>query len=142
MSQSWHYQIRISLTDDYAILARRDPGNPALKPLTDVLNRHRATLRCQLDAFAGYVAEAELKGLDKFPLYKWTKATLDDPEKVAKHSRSFALHVHGSEVYAESTADALASDLRPLTGGAIVTLLSKHDTNPTHNLPVPLEYRL
>jgi hypothetical protein len=141
MSEPWQYQIRVNLTDDYAILARRDPSNPALRPLTDVLNRHHATLRCQLDAFAGYVAEAELEGPDKFPLYKWTKATLEDPEKVAKHSRSFTLHVHGNEVYPEDSADALAADLRSLAGGPIVIRLSKHDTNPSNNLPVPPKYR-
>src|SRR3954469_6750573 len=136
MSEPWQYQIRVNLADDYAILARRDPGNPALKPLTDILNQHHATLRCELDAFAAYVTEAEAKGPDKFPLYKWTKATLEDPKKVAKHSRSFTLHVCGQEVYPEDTADALAADLRPLAGGTIVVQVSKHDTNPSSNLPV------
>ncbi|PPQ29358.1 hypothetical protein [Rhodopila globiformis] len=141
MSAPWQYQIRVNLTDDHAGLARSDPGNLALKPLTEILNRHHATLKCQLDAFAAYVAEAEKEGADEFPLYKWTKATLDDPEKTAKHSRSFTLHVRGHEVYPEDTADALAADLRPLAGGAIVARLSKHDTNPANNLPIPPEYR-
>ena len=28
MSEPWQYQIQVNLTDDYAILARRDPRNP------------------------------------------------------------------------------------------------------------------
>jgi hypothetical protein len=141
MSTPWQYQIRVNLNDEYAELARNDPGNLALKALTDILNRHHATLKCQLDAFIQYVAEAEEEGVDKFPLYKWTKATLEDPEKRAKHSRSFTLHVRGYEVYPEDTADALAADLKPLVGGPFVTRLSKHDTNPANNLPIPAEYR-
>jgi len=74
MSEPWHYQIRVNLNDEFAELARNDPGNCALKPLADILNRHHATLKSQLDAFTQYVTEAEKEGSEKFPLYKWTKA--------------------------------------------------------------------
>ena len=56
---------------------------------------------CQFDAFAGYVAEAERQGVDGYPLYAWTKATIEDPAKKAKHLKSFALHVNGQEVYSK-----------------------------------------
>lgn len=141
MSEPWQYQIRVNLNDEFAELVRANPGNLALKPLTDVLDKHHATLKCQLDAFAQYVAEAEEEGAEKFPLYKWTKSTLEDPEKRAKHSKSFTLHIRGHEVYPEETADALASDLQPFVGGSCVTRLTKHDTNPANNLPIPPEYR-
>jgi hypothetical protein len=141
MSAPWQYQIRVNLNDEFVELARTDPGNLALKPLTDVLNRHHATLKCQLDAFSQYVEEAEKEGAEKFPLYKWTKATLEDPEKRAKHSRSFTLHVRGHEVYPEDTADALAAELQPLVGGPFVARLSKHDTNPANNPQIPPEHR-
>jgi len=141
MSEPWQYQIRVNLNDEFAELARTDPGNLALKPLTEILNRHGATLKCQLDAFSQYVAEAEKEGAEEFPLYKWTKATLEDPEKRAKHGRSFTLHVRGYEVYPEDIADALAADVQPLVGGPFVTRLSKHDTNPANNLPIPPSYR-
>jgi hypothetical protein len=45
----------------------------------------------QFDAFQNYVAEAEKEGPERFPLYKWTKATIEDPTKRAKHIKTFAL---------------------------------------------------
>jgi hypothetical protein len=122
-------------------MARTDPEAPALRPLRDVLKKHDATLVSQLDAFQDYVAEAEREGPQNFPLYKWTKATIDDPEKRLKHKRAFAVRVSGAEVYAEETADALEAALRPLVGGGLVARLSRHDTNPANNLALPAEYR-
>jgi len=141
MSNQWEYQVRVNLADAFAEVARSDPGNPAVKPLTDILTKHRATLKNQFDAFAEYVAEAEKHGAEHFPLYKWTKATIEDPEKKAKHVKSFTLYVDGNEVYAKELADALESDLQPLVGGALITRLSKHDTNPANNPQAPAHLR-
>ena len=141
MSEAWQYQVRIDLADQLAEVARRDPGNPALAPLPDILARHGATLKCQFDAFAGYVAEAEWHGIEQYPLYKWTKATIENPAKKAKYLKSFTLYVEGHEVYAKNKADALESDLQPLVGGKLVTRLSKHDTNPANNPQPPARYR-
>jgi hypothetical protein len=135
------YQLRIYLTDAFAEVARSDPGDPSLNPLSNILERHDATAVCQFDAFAHYVAEAERQGVDKFPLYRWTRATIEDPEKKAKHTRAFALHVGGSEVYAKDAADALEADLQPLVGGPLIARLSRHDTNPANNPQMPVEYR-
>jgi hypothetical protein len=141
MTETWAYQIRIYLSDTMAEATRSDPENPALKPLAAILARHDAVLKCQFDAFAAYVAEAERDGVDRFPLYRWTKATLDDPAKRAKHRQAFAIRVGGDEVYASAVADALEADLRPLVDGATITRLSRHDTNPANNLPIPNEFR-
>ena len=141
MSEQWQYQLRVYLSDELAEMARKDRGHSTLKPLTDILNKHHAILISQFDAFENYVAEAEKEGPGSFPLYKWTKATVDDPAKRAKHIKTFALHVSGNEVYAKEAADALEADLQPLVGGELVTRMSKHDTNPANNLQVPPEYR-
>ncbi len=141
MSDQWEYQIRIFLSDDCAEVARWDPDDPAIKPIADVLSKHHATMKCQFDAFAGYVAEAEKQGAENFPLYEWTKATIQDPAKKAKYTRSFTLYVDGSEVYARQKADALESDLQPLVGGKLVTRMSKHDTNPANSPQPPARYR-
>jgi hypothetical protein len=141
MSDQWQYQIRIYLGDESAEAARRTPDSPALKPLNDVLSRHRATMKCQFDAFADYVAEAERQGTAGFPLYAWTKATIEDPAKEAKYSKVFTIYVEGDEVYAKDKADALEADLQPLVGGALITRLSKHDTNPANNPQVPERFR-
>ena len=140
MSAQWDYQIRIDLPDEFAETARQDPGNPALGPLADVLARHRATMKCQFDAFADYVAEAEQQGTEGYPLYAWTRATIENPEKKAKYLKSFTLHVDGKEVYAKPLADAVEAALQPLVG-KVITRLSKHDTNPANNPQVPAEYR-
>jgi len=141
MRERWQYQLRLYLDEGVAETARRDPGSPALHALKSVLDQHGATLASQLDAFEAYVAQAERDGPDSYPLYKWTKATLDDPEKRLKHLQAFALRIAGNEVYPRDAADALEADLRPLVGGGLVTRLTRHDTNPANNLPVPSEYR-
>ena len=141
MSEQWQYQLRIYLDDELAEVARRDRSDAVFQPLTDILNRHQATLVSQFDAFENYVAEAEQHGPEGYPLYKWTKATVDNPGQRAKHIKTFALHVGGNEVYAKEAADALEADLQPLVGGEVVTRMSKHDTNPANNLQVPAEYR-
>jgi hypothetical protein len=141
MGDEWQYQVRIDLTDELADLARRDPANPALDPLPAILARHKASMRSQFDAFADYVAEAERHGLETYPLYHWTKATIDNPAKKAKYQKSFTLYVDGDEIYAKDKADALEADLQPLVGKGLVTRLAKHDTNPANNPQPPARYR-
>lgn len=141
MSEEWDYQIRLTISDEFAEIARVDPQNPALAPIGEILARRHAALRNQFDAFADYVAEAEKQGVEHFPLYKWTKATIEDPLKKAKHVKSFSIHVNGEEVYPKAAADALEADLSPLVGGGVVEKLSKHDTNPANNPQAPAHLR-
>jgi hypothetical protein len=141
MSDQWQYQVRIDLANEAAEMARRDPGDPALAPLPDILRRHDATMKSQFDAFAGYVAEAEQHGVERYPLYQWTKDTIENPAKQAKYLKSFTLYVGGNEVYAKDRADALEAELEPLVGGGLVTRLAKHDTNPANNPQPPARYR-
>ena len=98
--------------------------------LRDILAAHDAALVCQYDAFAGYCAEAEARGVEHYPLYAWTKAVIADAAKRAKYEKSFSLHVGGAEVYAKETADALEAALAPLVGAGVVTRLAK-GTTPT-----------
>ena len=141
MDAEWQHQLRIYLPDELADVARTDREAPALQPLADTLKEHHATLVSQLDAFESYVAEAEREGPENFPLYRWTKATVEDPAKRLKHKKAFALRVSGQEVYAKETADAIEAALRPLVGGGLVERMSRHDTNPANNPAVPAEYR-
>jgi hypothetical protein len=141
MSSQWDYQIRIYLADRFADLARRDPADPAIKPLTDILAKHNTLMKSQYDAFADYVAEAEKNGLDHYPLYKWTKVTIENPEKKEKYLKSFTLYAEGKEVYAKEIAEALEKDLQPLVGGELITRMSKHDTNPANNPQPPAHLR-
>jgi hypothetical protein len=142
MNDEWQYQVRIDLADEPAAVARRDPTDPtALAPLPEILSRHRATMKSQYDAFAGYVAEAEREGIERYPLYHWTKATIENLAKKEKYQKSFTLYIDGEEVYAKDKADALEADLKPLLGGGLITRLAKHDTNPANNPQPPARYR-
>ena len=83
------------------------------------------------------VAAAEERGVENYPLYEWTKTTIENPAKKEKYLKSFALYVDGREVYAKEIADALAADLQPLARSGLITRLSKYDTNPANNPQPP-----
>src|SRR5512144_124697 len=137
MSQEWQYQVRIDLPAAAAELARRDPDAPELRPLDAILARHQATLICQFDAFAGYVAEAERKGVGHYPLYEWTKKTIENPEKKVKYLQVFTFYIEGDEVYPKAQAEALVADLQPLVDAGLITRVAQYDTNPANNPQPP-----
>ena len=140
-ARQWLYQIRLELADEAARAARGGGGGAGLAALQAVLARHDASLVCQYDAFAEYCAEAERRGVALYPLYAWTRATVENPAKKAKYLRSFSLRVVGEEVYDRDRADALEAALRPLAGGPAVRRIAKHDTNPANNPQPPEKYR-
>ena len=137
----WLHQIRVVLEAAAAEAARRGGGHPALEPVRAILARHDAALVCQYDAFVAYCEEAERRGVDADPLYAWTKATIERPEKKARYVRSFSIHVGGEEVYAGDRADALQAALEPLVGGGAVAGIARHDTDPENNPQPPARYR-
>lgn len=139
-SAEWQYQVRLYLADDAAAMARSHPHDPSLAALNQVLERHKAALKCQYDAFADYVAAADAEGIENYPLAEWTRATIEDPIKKAKYIKAFTVYI-GGEVYEKSLADALEADLAPLVGGDLVTQMTKHDTNPANNPQMPERFR-
>jgi hypothetical protein len=141
MADQWKYQIRIYLTDELSETARHDDRAEAIRPIMGVLAKHRATMKSQLDAFADYVREAERHGTESYPLYEWTKETIEDPEKKTKHLRAFAVRVAGEELYDKDMADALEAELQPLVRDGLITRLSKHDNNPVNTMPIPDRFR-
>jgi hypothetical protein len=141
MSTDWKYQIRVYLSEELSEAVRVDPGSQRLKPLLDVLAKHRAKLKCQFDLFADYVAEAERMGVEDYHLYEWTKATIEDPLKKAKYLEVFSLYVDDEEVYSKDIADALESDLMPFVRSGQIKKLSKHDSNPENNPQPPSRTR-
>lgn len=137
MSNELKYQLRLTLSDQFAEVARSNPGDPSISSLTAILRKYDATLKCQFDAFAEYVREAEANGADNYHLYEWTKKTIDDPVKQAKYTKSFSLYVGGNEVYEKDSADDLEAELKPLVGGPIVVKMFRYDTDPAHNPQPP-----
>lgn len=141
MSGQWQYQLRIDVVDEHTEALRTQSDRPALQPLAAILRRHGATAKCQLDAFVGYVDEAEREGIDRYPLYEWTKATVEDPAKKAKYLKSFTLYVDGEQLYPKEVADALEAEVRPLVGGGVITRIWKYDSNPANNPQPPARDR-
>ena len=141
MREDWKYQLRVVLSDASAADARQGKETVELQPLIDILNRHNATLLCQYDAFAGYVAEAERNGTENYHLYEWTKDTIENPLKQAKYKTNFTLYVDGAEVYEKAKADPLEAEIQPLVGAGVVLSMAKHDTNPANNPQMPEKYR-
>jgi hypothetical protein len=138
MENTWQCQLRITVSDERAAALRADPLSKTYAPLHDVLLRHRASLKCQFDAFADYVREAENARPEQYPLYEWTRQTIEDPDKKAKYLRSFTVYVAGDEVYRKDIADAIEAALSALVGGGGIERVVKYDTNPANN-PQPPE---
>ena len=85
MTSQWQYQVRFDVNDSAtAESVRRKLRDPILAPLFDILAQHRAALKCQFDAFAEYVAAAEEHGVENYPLYHWTKATIRESGEEGK----------------------------------------------------------
>jgi hypothetical protein len=141
MSEHWQYQIRFKLSPENATLVHSGEIPAFFDQITRILERHNASAICQYNAFAGYVAEAEKYGVDEYPLYKWTKATIENSEKKAKHLTSFAVYVKDAQVYSKDQAEAIENDLRQfLISGELVDL-TKHDSNPQNNPQPPAHLR-
>ena len=121
MTAQWQYQVRFDLNDSAAAeLIRKELPDPALARLLEVLAEHRAVPKCQFDAFAEYVAAAEEQGVENYPLYQWTKATIENPAKKEKYLKSFTLYVDGKDVYTKEIADALEADLQSLVNSGLI----------------------
>jgi hypothetical protein len=132
------YQVRFDVSHSaVAESVRQRARDRGLAPLFDILGAHRAVPKCQFDAFAEYVAAAEEHGTEGYPLYAWTKATIEDPAKKEKYLKSFTLYVDEQEVYAKEIADALEVDLQPLATAGLISRISKYDTNPANNPQPP-----
>src|SRR6516162_1967749 len=134
MNDDLKFQLRLTLRDEFAQVARDDPADPSISMLANILSRYDAVMKCQ---FADYVSEAEANGVENYHLYEWTKKTIDDPAKKAKYVKSFTLYVGGEEVYEKDQADALEAELKPLVGGPIVAKMFRYDTDPAHNPQPP-----
>jgi hypothetical protein len=138
VTSQWQYQVRFDVNDPAtAESIRRKVDDAALAQLFEILASHRAAAKCQFDAFAEYVAAAEEHGVENYPLYQWTKTTIENAAKKEKYLKSFALHVEDQEVYAKDIADSLEADLQPFAISGLITRLSKYDTNPANNPQPP-----
>lgn len=138
MEPTWQFQLRITVSPELANDLHTDPAGASHAELRDVLRKHNATLKCQFDAFAGYVSEAEMQGPENYPLYQWTRQTIENPEKKAKYLQSFTVYVDGDEIYGEEVADVMEAELLILASEDGIKTVARFDTNPANN-PQPPE---
>jgi hypothetical protein len=137
MNTPLQFQLRITASQELAQSLREDPAADAHAELHEILQQHNATLKCQFDAFADYVSEAERLGTEHYPLYQWTRQTIENPEKKAKYMLSFTVYVNGDEVYDKDVADAIESELMRVADTCGMTRVSRFDTNPANNPQPP-----
>jgi hypothetical protein len=137
MSSPLQFQLRITASRELADALRADPSCASYVALRELLHTHRATLKCQFDAFADYVSEAERMGTRNYPLYEWTRQTIENLEKKAKYLQSFTIYVNGAEVYDADVADALEAGLSKLVDPRGILRVSRFDTNPANNPQPP-----
>jgi hypothetical protein len=57
MRDELKYQLRLTLRDPFVDVARNHPDDPSIAPLTQVLQRHDAVLKCQHDGARALVAD-------------------------------------------------------------------------------------
>ncbi|CAE6732330.1 hypothetical protein R69927_02369 [Paraburkholderia domus] len=137
MEPTWQFQLRITVSPALANDLRADLASTSHAALRDVLRRHNATLKCQFDAFADYVREAEKQGPENYPLYQWTRQTIENPEKKAKYLQSFTVYVNGDEIYGQEIADVMEAELRTLISNDGIESVARFDTNPANNPQPP-----
>jgi hypothetical protein len=97
-----------------------------------------AELVCQYDAFFDYCVEAEENNVDDYPLYKWTKAVIADPDKTAKYRSNFTVYIDGEQLYSLEVANTIYSRLENLP---FIDSIKMHDNNPANNPQIPDEYK-
>ena len=137
MAETWQFQVRITVAPGLADALRTGSPYEGRDLLEAVLREYNAALKCQFDAFAGYVEEAEREGRERYPLYQWTKDTIGNPGKKAKYLKSFTVYVRGEAVYDSETADALYARFSALADQVGIENVSRFDSNPANNPQPP-----
>jgi len=137
MSDQWLYQIRIRVDEETSSNLRHNKSSSAAKLLNSLAEKHGTQLVCTYDAFVGYCNEAEKNGVEDYPLYNWTKQTIENPQKKEKHLKSFAFYRNNDQVYEKVLADKIYSQLLPLAENGTIDEVKLIDSNPANNPQPP-----
>jgi hypothetical protein len=137
MEGNWKFQLRVNVSAPLAAALRGDPSCAAHAALHDVLKRHGASMMCQYDAFAEYVEEAQRFGPEKYPLYEWTRDTIENPEKKARYLETFTVYVGDEAIYDRQITDSLQAELSALVDLEEIRSIARFDTNPANNPQPP-----
>ena len=132
----WMYQIRIVVTSELSADLRALRSSASAKAISKIAADNAMEPVCTFDAFQAYCDEAEKHELHEFPLYHWTKSTVDDPVKKEKHHKSFAFYLGNEQVYHKALADKLYDDLMSLKLEDVLDI-KLINSNPTNNPQPP-----
>ncbi len=137
MSEDWLYQIRIRVNDEMSSNLRKNKPSGSARQIKSLAKKHGTTLVCTYDAFADYCREAESNSVEDYPLYAWTKQTIENPEKKQKHLKSFAFYRNDDQVYEKALAETIYSELLPLADNGTIDEVKLIDSNPVNNPQPP-----
>ena len=133
----WLYQVRIRVSENLSESLRSGNHTDLAQKLDKISNDHGMSLVCTYDAFKGYCDEAEENGVDKYALYEWTKSTIENPEKKAKHLKSFAFYRGFEQIYDKELALSLEKNLEKLGISDDLLEIKVIDSNPANNPQPP-----
>ncbi|MCH2630422.1 MAG: hypothetical protein MKZ89_08240 [Nisaea sp.] len=137
MSEDWLYQIRIRVNDEMSSNLRKNKPSGLARQIKSLARKHGTTLVCTYDAFVDYCREAESNSVEDYPLYAWTKQTIENPEKKQKHLKSFAFYRNNDQVYERALAETIYSELLPLADNGTIDEVKLIDSNPANNPQPP-----
>ncbi|MDB9762293.1 hypothetical protein OAC06_05705 [Alphaproteobacteria bacterium] len=140
MNNDWLYQVRVYFSLNFVNLYNSNKSSDLKTKLLQILQKNNADLLSQYDGFMGYVLEAEKNGIDNYPLYQWTKDSLENSGKTEKYRTSYTIYVNNEEVYSKEEADNLEKNLKLIIDKVSILRISKHDTNPANNPQPPSKY--
>ena len=133
----WLYQIRIKVSEKLSEDLRSVNDLGLSKEINKIASENNSRLVCTFDAFAEYCEEAEREGIEHYELYHWTKSTIDNPEKKAKHLKSFAFYEGHNQVYSKELASSIEQSLKNLDSGDDIVEINLIDSNPANNPQPP-----
>ena len=133
MSEDWLYQIRIRVNDEMSSNLRKNKPSGLARQIKSLARKHGTTIVCTYDAFVDYCREAESNSVEDYPLYAWTKQTIENPEKKQKHLKSFAFYRNNDQVYERALAETIYSELLPLADNGTIDEVKLIDSNPANN---------
>ena len=134
---NWLYQIRIKVSKKLSEDLRGANDLELSKEILEIATDNNTQLVCTFDAFSDYCEEAERVGIEEYELYHWTKSTIDNPEKKAKHLRSFAFYEGKNQVYSKELACMIEQRLKGLESDNDIVEINLIDSNPKNNPQPP-----
>ena len=133
----WLYQIRIKVSEQLSKDLRGVNSSSLAKEINKIASDNASRLVCTFDAFADYCEEAEREGIEHYELYHWTKSTIDNPKKKAKHLKSVAFYEGDNQVYKKELAYSIQQHLKDLDSGNDIVEINMIDSNPANNPQPP-----